>query len=258
MANVVITGGAQGIGAALAWRFGRVGHAVAVLDLDETAAEGLARELVVAGHRALGMGCDVTREPDCETAIARVLSAWGGVDVLVNNAGITHVGRIHDTDVRVLRRVLEVNFLGAVHATKAALPSLLARRGHVVAMSSVAGFAPLATRAGYVASKHALEGFFATLRSEHARDGLRVTVVRPSFVRTGIGDRALGPDGRPAGGRSGVRKEIAPEAAAATIVRGVERGRRVVWVGREARLAFWLERLGPRLYERLMQGRTLG
>lgn len=258
MANVVITGGAQGIGAALAWRFGQAGHAVAVLDLDGARAEALARDLEAAGHRALGLGCDVTREADCEAAVARVVAAWGGVDLLVNNAGITHMGRVHDTKAEVLRRVLEVNFLGAVYATKAALPSLLGRHGHVVVMSSVAGFAPLATRAGYVASKHALEGFFATLRSEHAGDGLRVTVVRPSFVRTGIGDRALGPDGRAAEGRSGVRKEIAPEAAAAAIVRGVERGRRVVWVGREARLAFWLARLAPRLYERLMLGRTLG
>jgi NAD(P)-dependent dehydrogenase (short-subunit alcohol dehydrogenase family) len=260
VANAVITGAAQGIGAALAHRFAQAGHAVAALDLAAEGAQATAAALKSAGASALGLGCDVTREADCSAAVARILEVWEGIDILVNNAGITHVGRIQDTPLAVLRRVMDVNFFGAVQITKAALPSLLARRGHVVAISSVAGFAPLATRAGYVASKHALEGFFETLRTEHARDGLRVTLVRPSFVRTGIGDRALGVDGRPAGtgARSGVQKEVSPEAAAAAIHRGVERGHRTVWVGREARLSFWLARLWPRAYERLMLHRTLG
>jgi short-subunit dehydrogenase len=260
LANVVITGAAQGIGASLARRYAEGGHAVAVLDRDAEGAEAIAAELQRAGATVLACGCDVTRAEHCAAAVTRVVDAWGGVDVLVANAGITHLGRVCETDVEVLRRVMEVNFFGAVHLTQAALPSLIARSGRVVALSSVAGFAPLATRAGYVASKHAVEGFFATLRSEHARDGLGVTIVRPSFVRTGIGDRALGVDGRAAdaAARSGVVKEVSPEAAAEAIVRGVEGGRRVVWVGREARLSFWVNQLAPRLYERLMRRRTLG
>jgi short-subunit dehydrogenase len=259
VANVLITGAGQGLGAALARRFAQAGHAVALLDLDAAAAEAVAAGLRGAGASALSCGCDVAREEDCRTAVARVIEAFGGVDVLVNNAGITHVGLVRDTATEVLRRVMAVNFFGAVHCTKAALPSLLARRGQVVAISSVAGFAPLATRAGYVASKHALQGFFETLRTEHARDGLQVTIVCPSFVRTGIGERALGGDGRPAGARarSGVAKEISPEAAADAIYRGVARGRRTVFVGREARISSWLAHFFPRGYERLMLRRTL-
>jgi len=260
VSNVVITGGANGIGAALARRFARAGYAVAVLDREAAAARALAAEIEPGGGASIGIGCDVTSAADCRHAIASVLDAWGGIDVLVNNAGITHVGLIRETDVEVLRRVMEVNFFGAVHCTQAALPSLLSRRGTVVALSSVAGFAPLATRAGYAASKHALEGFIHTLRAEHARDGLRVTVVRPSFVRTGIGDRALDAAGRPAGtdARTGVGHELPPEAAAARIFEGVRRGRRCVWVGREARLAWWLRQLWPSAYDRLMIRRTLG
>ncbi len=257
--SVVITGGAHGIGAALGARFAAAGHRVALLDLDADAARERAAALEAGGARALALECDVTSRKACDDAIARVTAAFGGVDVLVNDAGITQLGLVRETDVEVLRRVMEVNFFGAVNATLAALPSLLERRGRVALMSSVAGFAPLATRAGYVASKHALQGFFATLRAEHARDGLGVTLVCPSFVRTHIGERALGTrEGAGAAARSGVAREIEPAAAAEVIYRGIAAGRRLVWVGREARLAWWLSQLAPRLYERLMLRRTLG
>jgi NAD(P)-dependent dehydrogenase (short-subunit alcohol dehydrogenase family) len=256
--NVVITGAAHGLGAALAGRFARAGFSVALLDVDGAAATRRADAL--AGARSLALACDVTSREDCRAALARVTQAWGGIDVLVNNAGITHVGRIRDTGVDVLRRVLEVDFLGAVHCTQLALPSLLERRGRVVVISSVAGFAPLANRAGYVASKHALEGFFATLRAEHAADGLGVTLVCPSFLRTGIGSRALGAGGGVAASdtRTGVGHELEPERAAERIFRGVRRGRRRVFVGRDARVAWWLTRVWPAAYERLMIRRTLG
>jgi NAD(P)-dependent dehydrogenase (short-subunit alcohol dehydrogenase family) len=259
-ANVVITGAAHGIGAALAKRYAEAGHRVAVLDLDAEAARARAAELERAGATSVGVACDVTSQDDCRAAIKSVQGAWGGVDLLVNNAGITQLGFVRDTTPEVLRRVMDVNFFGAVHCTQAALPSLLERRGRVVALSSVAGFAPLAGRAGYVASKHAVEGFFDTLRAEYLGDGLGVTLVRPSFVRTHIGDRALGVDGTAAGAgaRTGVGHEIDPTAAAEAIFDGVARGRRIVWVGNEARLSWWLSQLAPRSYERLMLRRTGG
>jgi NAD(P)-dependent dehydrogenase (short-subunit alcohol dehydrogenase family) len=259
-ANVVITGAAHGIGAALARRYAEAGHRVAVLDLDAEAARLQAAGLERGGATSLGLACDVGSPEDCRAAVQKVQGAWGGIDLLVNNAGITQLGFVRDTRVQVLRRVMDVNFFGAVQCTQAALPSLLERRGRIVVLSSVAGFAPLAGRAGYVASKHAVEGFFHTLRVEHARDGLGVTLVRPSFVRTHIGDRALGADGAAAGpeARSGVGHEVEPAAAADTIFRGVARGRRIVWVGHEARLSWWASQLAPRLYERLMLRRTGG
>ena len=259
MRSVVITGAAAGIGAALARRFARARFQVALLDLDGEAAAARKAELEDEGAVALALPCDVTSPAACAGAMKRIVAAWGGIDVLVNNAGITHVGRVCDTDTEVIRRVLDVNFFGAVHCTCAALPSLLARRGHVVVLSSVAGFAPLATRAGYSASKHALHGFFGSLRTEHARDGLDVTLVCPSFVRTGIGERALGAHGQlvGVGARSGVRREIEPDDAAETIFRGVEKRRPLVLVGAEARLSWWVSRLWPAAYERAMARRTL-
>jgi NAD(P)-dependent dehydrogenase (short-subunit alcohol dehydrogenase family) len=257
--RVVITGAGHGLGAALARRFARAGSKVAILDLDADAAAQCAEKLTTDGAESLGLTCDVTVSADCQHAIGEVSKHWGGIDVLVNNAGMTHLGLVRDTEVAVLRRVLDVNFFGAVNCTLAALPALLQSRGRVAAISSVAGFAPLATRAGYVASKHALEGFFNTLRSEHLHDGLRVTLACPSFVRTGIGSRALGADGRVAGTdtRSGVGHEVEPDVAADVIFRGIEAGKRLVWVGRESRLAWWVAHLAPRVYERMMIRRAL-
>jgi len=259
MQRVAITGAGHGLGAALARRFAGAGAAVALLDRDVEAAEARASELARNGAEALALSCDVTSRDSARDAIASVEREWGGLDVLVNNAGITHVGLVRDTDVDVIRRVVEVNFFGSVHCTVAALPSLLRARGLVVAISSVAGFAPLANRAGYVASKHAVTGFFETLRAEHAADGLRVCVVYPSFVHTGIGTRALAADGSAAGAdaRTGAAHELTPDAAARRIHRGIEQGRRTIRIGREAKLAWWTTRFWPGLYARLMIRRTL-
>jgi len=258
--SVVVTGAAGGIGAVLARRFAEEGARVALLDRDEAGARARAAELEAAGADALALGCDVTAEEDCRAALAAVSERFGGVDVLVNNAGITHLGLFRDTDVEVLRRVMEVNFFGAVNCTKVALPSLLERRGRIVVLSSVAGFAPLASRTGYSASKHALHGFFESLRAEHRRDGLRVTMVCPSFVDTAIADRALGPDGRtaPREARTGVRGAVPPEQVAEAIFAATGRGRRLLAVPRPARAYYWMTRLAPSLYERLMARRTLG
>jgi len=196
--------------------------------------------------------------PDCTAALASVVGAFGGVDVLVNNAGITHLGPFRETEVDVIRRVMEVNFFGSVHCTKAALGSLLERRGRIVVISSVAGVAPLATRTGYSASKYALHGFFESLRAEHRKDGLRVMLVCPSFVDTAIGDHALGTDGGPAprAARTGVRSPARPSDVADAIVRAAARDRRLLLVGRGAKLSWWIARLAPSLFERLMIRRT--
>jgi NAD(P)-dependent dehydrogenase (short-subunit alcohol dehydrogenase family) len=254
--TVVVTGAAGGIGAALARRFSHAGARVALLDRD---AEGAAAVAAQLGHATtMVQRCDVTSLDQCTAAIDAITLAWGGVDVLVNNAGITQLGRFVDTDVDVIRRVVDVNLFGAVNCTKAALPSLLDRRGMIIVTSSVAGVAPLVGRTGYAAGKHALHGFFDSLRAEHLGDGLRVLMVCPSFVDTAIGAHAIGPDGGPAAAdaRTGVKAPMAPDEVARAVVRAASRDRRLLLVGREARLSYWLARLAPRLYERVMIRRT--
>lgn len=250
---VVITGAAGGIGAALAREYVADGAGVALLDLGSERLESLARELTAGGADVLPVVCDVTSLAECRSAIDRVIARFGGVDVLVANAGITHLGRFVETDVEVIERVMDVNFFGAVNITKAALASLIARRGQIVVMSSIAGIAPLATRTGYSASKHALHGMFESLRSELAADGVGVTMVCPSFVRTDIGDRALGGDGgRPAMERTQTGTPVEPQRLAELVVKAVDRRRRLVVPFRDARRAALLARWAPRWYERMM------
>jgi short-subunit dehydrogenase len=250
---VVITGAASGIGRALAERFGRAGCRLGLLDRDQEGLDHLARYLSDRGAVVLSEPCDVTRGADCQRAIGAVLSAYGRLDVLINNAGITHVSYFADTDVTVLRQVMEVNFFGALHCTKAALPALVAARGVIVAISSVAGFAPLAGRSGYAASKHALQGFFGSLRAELRASGVRVMLVCPGFTNTAIGAHALGGDGGPARQqRTTAGRQADPADVAEAVYRGVRHGRRLLVLSPVGKLAFLISRLSSNAYERLM------
>lgn len=256
--GVVVTGAAGGIGSALARRFGRDGARLALLDLQEERLAPLSAELDAAGVENLPLVCDVTSLEACETATDRIVRRFGGVDVLIANAGITHVGLFQDTEVEVIRRVVEVNFFGALHCAKAALPSLIERRGQIVVLSSVAGIAPLATRSGYAASKHALHGLFGSLRAELRDAGVGVSLVCPSFVKTRIGDRALGGDGGPATmARTETGTPVEPDALAEAIHRAARTRRRRLLPFRDARLAALLFQILPGVYERTMLRRIL-
>jgi NAD(P)-dependent dehydrogenase (short-subunit alcohol dehydrogenase family) len=258
----VITGGASGIGLAIGRRLARDGAWVALLDRDGAAAERAADELARSGYVAHGRACDVTDAEACRSAIASIAAEWGGVDVLVANAGISHRSLFEATDLEVVRRVIDVNLFGAVNVTAAALPSLIERRGGIAAISSVAGFAPLVGRTAYAASKHALHGFFGSLRAELRPRGVAVTLVCPSFVDSGIDAHALsGSGGRIASGKQVVGRLLTPETVAEAVADGVDRRRELVLVGAVSRSARWVSALFPRLYERMMvkrQGAEFG
>jgi short-subunit dehydrogenase len=154
---------------------------------------------------------------------------------------------------------MAVNFFGAAELTRAALGAIVARRGFIAAVSSVAGFAPLTGRTGYAASKHALRGFFDSLRSEVGGAGVDVTVVCPSFIRTGIGSAATDGHGEPASSaRITAGGESSPEDIARRIVAAVARRQTLLLPDTSSRLAWWLSRLAPRRYAKLMKRRVGG
>jgi len=255
---VVVTGAAGGLGRALCHAFGERGARIALLDVDAAAVENTANALRDRGVEAIALACDVTSREACEGAIAAVAEHFAAIDILVNNAGITHRSAFGDTDSAVYRRVMEVNYFGALHCTKAALPWLRARRGQIIAISSVAGFAPLLGRTGYAAAKHAMIGLFSSLRAELRSEGITVLTVTPSFIRTDIDKNALDADGQKTRHpQSTFGKVISPDAAAATIVRAAERNKERLSLGTVAKVARLLSALAPRLYEWLMT-RSLG
>lgn len=249
---VVITGAGNGIGAALARRYAASGARLALLDIDGEAASLTAKACERDGAQAQSWVCDVTDLARCEAVIGEIVERFGAIDCLIANAGITHLSPFAETEVSVIRRVMEINFFGAVNMAKVCLAHLLVTRGQIIIMSSVAGFCPLPMRTGYSASKYAVRGFFETLRAENRHKGLRVLVVCPSFVDTGIGTRALGGGGATATRGRPEAKGAAPTADVAdAIFRAAARGRDFLAVARGARLSYFLSRLAPSLLERL-------
>lgn len=258
-ATVVVSGAGSGLGRALAFRFARGGARIVALDRDTGAVAAVVGELAQAGFDALAFSCDVTDACACQAAIEATLARFGRIDVLVNNAGISHRSAFAATETAVLRRVVEVNLFGAINLTRPALPALQQARGLIVAISSVAGFTPLIARTGYSASKHALHGFFESLRTELAPDGVNVMMVCPSFIATGIEKNALGPGGGAATHAQVVfGRRLQPDDVADRVFRGAERSLRLLLIGRTARTAWWVSRLAPSLYERIMARKLQG
>jgi len=257
---VVITGAAGGLGQTLVQAFLQAGAKVIALDRDAQALDALQHATFTntPNHSPslLTAVCDVTQLPSCEAAMAQATARFGGIDVLINNAGIAHRSAFADTQVDVLRRVMDVNFFGAVNCTHAAIASLRQRKGMVIAVSSVAGFAPLIGRTGYAASKHALHGFLDSLRTEVQDDGVDVLIVCPSFIDTGIDRAALGADGQPAAhARKTTGATTQPTEVAAAILQAARQRRQLLLFSFTAKAAWWLSRLWPARYAAIMKRR---
>ncbi len=254
---VLISGAAGGLGAALCQRYAAAGSRIAAVDVDAARLESLVSDLKQRGAQALALPGNITDAASCQAAVTATLSHLGSIDGLINNAGISQRSLLRCTRLEVIRQVMEVNFFGAVHLTHSALPHITAQRGFIAAISSVAGFSPLIGRTGYASSKHALHGFFDSLRSEVEDLGVSVTLVCPSFIRTGIGDAGLGGDGAPA---STARLTTGGEARAQDIAEriffAIAESRPLLLPDRTSRLAWWLSRLAPQRYASIMKRRV--
>jgi NAD(P)-dependent dehydrogenase (short-subunit alcohol dehydrogenase family) len=192
--TVLITGASEGIGRALALAL--AGHAAQLVLAARSAPrlEELAAECSALGAQVEAVPTDVAQPAACVRCVERAVARFGGLDVLVNNAGITMWSRFEAiTDLSVFEQLLAVNVMGSVRLTAAALPHLKASRGLIVAVASIAGLTGVPERTGYAASKHAMVGFFESLRIELRDSGVDVTIIAPDFVISQIHRRAWAP-----------------------------------------------------------------
>lgn len=250
---VVVTGGASGIGAAICAKFGNEGAKIGILDFDKKNLALMEKKLRDAGIDAYGRFCDVTSQQQCDTAIKAILTRFGGIDILVNNAGITQRSTFLNTDLAVYRRIMDVNFFGTLHCTKPALHSLIERKGMIIVTTSIAGIAPLYGRTGYSASKHALHGFFESLRTELADNGVHVMMLCPGFTVTNLQSRALDGKGRlNKDERSMVGKQVSPESVADAVYEGAIKRKPSLILTPVGKLTWIITRIAPSLYEKQM------
>jgi short-subunit dehydrogenase len=251
--RIILTGASEGIGRALALELAARGARLALAARDRERLETLAQECRARGGEARALPTDVTSQQDCEWLVNETVTAFGGIDVLVHNAGITMWSRFDAlTDFSIFERIMEVNYFAPVRLTALALPHLKQSRGLLVAVASLAGLTGVPERSGYAASKHAMIGFFDSLRIELDGSGVDVSVVAPDFVVSEIHKRAIGPNGEPLGESPMVKTKImTAEDCARRIVRAIERRERQVLMSTRGRLGRWLKLIAPSLIDRI-------
>ena len=251
--TVLITGGTSGIGRACALAFGRAGYQVAVTGRDEARLADTAQALAAAGVANLSIRADVGDEAAAARAVHETLARFGTLDVLLNNAGISMRARFQDADLDVIKRLMQTNFFGTVFTTKFALPALLASKGSIVGISSIAGYRGLPGRTGYSASKFAMNGFLEALRTELLDQGVHVLTAAPGFTASNIRQAALAADGSAQG--ESPRDEgamMSPEAVAAEILKAVQQRRRTLVLTGQGKLTVVLNKLFPGLTDKLV------
>jgi NAD(P)-dependent dehydrogenase (short-subunit alcohol dehydrogenase family) len=249
--TVIVTGASSGIGRAVCVALASVRPNLVLAARDAARLDEVAAECRAKGAEALVVPTDVTSEDACRNLIEKTVERFGGIDVLVANAGRTMWARLDEMkDLSLYEDLMRTNYLGAVYPTFHALPHLKESRGRIAVVSSVAGLTGVPERTGYAATKHALFGFFESLRIELQDTGVTVTIVAPDFVLSEIHRRAIGADGKPLG-VSPLREEktMTAEECARRILRAVEKRQRLVITSFRGRVGRWVRLAAPGLID---------
>ena len=248
---VVVTGGSDGIGRALIDALILAGARVATCGRKYEKLYSLQIEYTnVMLHT---MVCDVSNEDDCRRFIESTIDTFGTIDILINNAGISMRSLFDSADTNVIRKIMDINFMGAVYCTKYALPYIIKQRGTLVGISSTAGYRGLPGRSGYSASKFALQGWLESLRVELQDDGVHVMWVSPGFTTSNIRNAALNSKGEGQGeSPMDESKMMSAADCARYILHAIEKRKRVLILTFTGKFTVFLNKFFPSLADKLM------
>lgn len=251
--KVLITGAASGLGRILAMDLARKGNHLALFDLNSEQLTETCRICEELGGKALPIVGDVTKPEDCQRFVEAAVQRYEAIDALIANAGISMWARFEDVkDLSVFPRLMQVNYLGVVYCTYYALPFLRKSRGRIVAISSIQGKIGVPYHTGYVASKHAVQGFFNALRTELKGTGVDILLVLPHWLTgTRLREHAYGKDGAPLGNTRSrhSRESVTVEACSQAIIRAMEKRQRELVIPPKLKALPWLSLISPRLVE---------
>jgi short-subunit dehydrogenase len=254
---VWITGASSGIGEALALEMARRGARLILSARREDELQRVARLTGLPDTQWLILPIDMADSDALPQKVDAVMQRFGQIDYVFQNAGITQRGLVAETDFLVYRQLFDVNFFGVVALTKAILPVMQRQgNGHIIVTSSVAGKIGTKMRSGYCATKHALHGFFDSLRAEIHEQGIQVTIVCPGYIKTPISLHALNARGEKHARMDGNQsKGMDPAVFARKLAKAVEKGREEVYIGGYEVVGIYLKRFLPGLLSLILRRR---
>jgi len=256
--SVIITGASSGLGAALAHEFAAAGSNLTLFSPEEERQKEVAESCRARGGQAQAVIGDVTDEADCKALVEKAMAVYGRIDYVIANAGISMWASFEDVeDLGIFRKLMEVNYLGAVNCIYYALPHLKASKGMIVAITSIQSKIGVPRHTGYVASKHALQGFCEALRMELAGSGVDILTVLPHWLRgTDLRKRAFGAAGHALGesSRKHNKESVSVEDACAAIAKAVETRQRDLIIPWKLKALLGLNLVSPKRAEALITG----
>lgn len=249
--TVAITGGSEGIGKALVENLLAQGAYVATCARNPDKLNHL--KIKNTAGNLFTVVADVSLEPDCKNFIEATVQNFGGMDILINNAGISMRAMFADAELDTIRRLMDTNFWGTVYCSKFALPYIKQSKGSIAAISSIAGYRGLPGRCGYSASKFAINGFMEALRTELITDGVNVLLASPGFTASNIRKVALDKNGKPQGETPlDESKLMSSEECARHILHAIEKRRRSLVLTLNGKQTIFLNKFFPYLADKLI------